>query len=225
MRGEKNIEANADRLDTLNCISCACETAVSILNDLLIVDKIDSGALTLKKQEIPIAPFIISCTDIFSPTAKEKGIKLSTFLFQESDSNCWPIGAIPIGNADCIDIDSFKLNQVIRNVISNALKFSMTGGSVTLKAFMIEKFNSPKMISYDVFKNMSSKSRFFDSGKEEDDSSKNKSPRTCIGLRDGRDGFLRIQIIDTGVGIDIDSQKRMFIEIFQFDPEFLQGIF
>ena len=195
----------------------------------MIVDKIDSGALLLKKQEIPIAPFILHCVDIFFPTAKEKGINLHTFIFQQEElSISWPIGAIPICNAHCIDIDVFKINQVIRNIVSNALKFSMAGGSVTLKAFLMKKNDSPKTVSSFGFPKRkigatsSPINDRFNTGQEQDDSRKINNPLARLGHQEG---FLRIQITDSGVGIDNESQKRMFVEIFQFDPEFLQGIF
>ena len=218
-------EGDADRIDTLECISGACETAVGILNDLLTVDNIDSGTLKLMKQEVSITQFLLHCADMFLPAAKDKRVELRTLLFQPDtpDSN-WPIGAIPIGRADCVQVDLFKMHQVIRNIISNALKFTTAGGSITLKAFFIDNADSSIIKS-----SQRSKRKI---GRGLSSIYKNNLNTKQVELIEyasapedfsQRGASLRIQIIDTGVGIDNESQKKMFNEIFQFNPEFLQG--
>lgn len=46
-------------------------------------------------------------------------------------------GALPIENTDVISVDRFKMAQVIRNLLSNALKFTSAEGSVTVTACFI----------------------------------------------------------------------------------------
>jgi signal transduction histidine kinase len=47
-----------DRLNTLQEITSSCEVALSILNDLLTYDKLESGALKIEKKLETILPFL-----------------------------------------------------------------------------------------------------------------------------------------------------------------------
>jgi signal transduction histidine kinase len=45
---------------------------------------------------------------------------------------------LPLQPHDTIYIDRFKVNQIIRNLISNALKFTPTGGDVIMQAVFMQ---------------------------------------------------------------------------------------
>jgi signal transduction histidine kinase len=79
-------------------------------------------------------------------------------------------------------IDEHKLNQVIRNFISNGLKFTPRGGDVIIKANV---FQNDDIIQYE---NESIKSK-----------SKHGIESSMISKQSLR--FLRIEIVDTGAGI------------------------
>ena len=123
---------DVERNDTLCDINSACRTALDILNDLLCFDKLESGILELHKEEVPVLPYLFDCVAMFSSQARVSGVNLS-------------ITNIDVGigidstlmETDTVTMDKFKMDQVLRNLISNAVKFTPSGGDVTVSAAFI----------------------------------------------------------------------------------------
>ena len=60
----------------------------------------------------------------------------------------WNDGGVETALRDClIDADKYKLSQVIRNLTCNALKFTPEGGTVIVKASVIETIPQPTAAS------------------------------------------------------------------------------
>ena len=145
-----NSDKDSDHCETLMDVQSACRTAVEILNDLLCFDKLESGILELHKHEVHVIPFIADCVNMFASQAREAGVTIKNTTSQGrlppgmdtnmSDSSS--ISALPSVMMDIIDgdiafMDKFKMDQVLRNLISNAVKFTPRGGSVTVCASFI----------------------------------------------------------------------------------------
>ena len=113
-----------DTAQTLQDIFGACETAVDILNDLLSFEKLESGILDLHTTHEPAIGFVAECVDMFSVQARAKGIDLHLVPHQSS----------PLVESDVVVLDKFKMHQVLRNLISNAIKFSPPGSEVRVVA-------------------------------------------------------------------------------------------
>ena len=120
-------------VETLEDVELACSTAVNILNDLLSFEKMESGILELHKEPIVVLSFVNDCVRIFSLQAREKGVnmKVNLALSDEDLEN----GLCALVPTDVVMGDRFKLEQVLRNLVSNALKFSPAGSTVTLSCF------------------------------------------------------------------------------------------
>jgi signal transduction histidine kinase/CheY-like chemotaxis protein len=126
-------EKDIEHYETLLGVQSACKSAVEILNDLLCFDKLESGILEMHKLDVSVIPFICNCVNMFSSQAKEAGIDISyitgrPYVTQEH-------GALL--ESDTVLMDKFKMDQVLRNLISNALKFTPRGGSVTVSASFV----------------------------------------------------------------------------------------
>lgn len=144
---EKNIEHYEILLD----VQSACKTAVEILNDFLCFDKLESGILEIHKLEVSLIPFITNCVSMFSSQAKEAGVDISyststpnTTPFLNNNRSEQHLSLMELGlgqgqllETDKVMIDKFKMDQVLRNLISNALKFTPSGGSVTISASFV----------------------------------------------------------------------------------------
>ncbi len=102
----KNIESSSGRL-------------VLIVNDLLDVARIQSGKLSIKKENINISNVVKSVGESMSPLATKKGIELD-------------YDHIPF-NIEIFS-DEKRLHQVITNLFSNAIKYTQQGSiEVSLK--------------------------------------------------------------------------------------------
>jgi len=93
---------------------------LSLLNDLLDISKIEAGKLDLKKDEIDYNAFVVQNIRMNELLAKSKGIKIVSDLEVR--------GLI-------VSIDEEKINQVLNNLIGNAIKYSYPGSTITVKVF------------------------------------------------------------------------------------------
>jgi signal transduction histidine kinase/CheY-like chemotaxis protein len=97
----------------LHAIHQSGRRLLSILNDVLDISKIEAGGLELDVVQVDIARNVSDMVELFRPVAEKKGITLD---FEDEED-------IPLFNGD-----SIKICQIISNFISNAVKFTSSGG-------------------------------------------------------------------------------------------------
>jgi signal transduction histidine kinase len=108
----------------------ACGMAISILNELLLYDKVEDGQLVLEKESVVVAQMLHDVIAPFRAQAAEKQVSL---FFKEEDH----LPQILSITGVCVDVNKFS--QVIRNLVSNAIKFSPPGFDVHVYAFLTEQ--------------------------------------------------------------------------------------
>lgn len=108
----------------------ACEMAISILNELLLYDKVEDGNLVLEKEAVLVSQFLSEVISPFRAQAAEKQINLR---FEDEDH--FPPVLLTTG----IYVDVSKFSQIIRNLVSNAIKFSPVGNEVHVYASLSQK--------------------------------------------------------------------------------------
>lgn len=107
------------------------QTAVDVLNDLLNYDKIENGSLSLELTVIPIWKLIEQTVLEFKLPMNAKSITLSFNLpTKDGHKNHKVVG------------DAVRLSQVLRNLISNAIKFTPEGGSIDIEASWLQEDTS-----------------------------------------------------------------------------------
>ncbi|MEP2667487.1 MAG: ATP-binding protein [Cyclobacteriaceae bacterium] len=97
----------------LNAIKSAADNLKVIINDILDLASIESGKLNFEKINFNIEDLLHSVVDSFSVQSSQKGIELDYQLDKK-------ISKVLVG-------DPFRLNQILINLISNAIKFTHEG--------------------------------------------------------------------------------------------------
>jgi signal transduction histidine kinase/HAMP domain-containing protein len=95
-----------------------CERLLATLNTLLDLSRAESGTTHLDRRAIPLPDALQRAERLFLPKATEKGI-----AFRRE---------IPAEVPDVL-ADPLRLDEVINNLISNAIKHSPPGGTITLR--------------------------------------------------------------------------------------------
>ena len=215
----------AEMCETLSDIRLACSTAVDILNDLLSFEKLESGILVLHRENISVMKFMKEGIVMFSAQAKEKGVMLEVVSTIDEDKLKKFPSARPLRENDEFSCDRFKMDQVLRNLVSNAIKFSPQGGKVTLRIFFDD---TPPTFDNDPTTDTKEK---FPGGSLESvecvNSTRNLEsllvPNALQNNGEVRLGQLIIVVTDSGPGISEENQKKLFRGVIQFDPEKNQG--
>ena len=105
-----------DRRDhALGTIERNARAQTQLIDDLLDVSRIISGKLRLDVERVDLATVLRNAVDAVQPTADAKDIRLYTILDPE---------------ASAVTGDPDRLQQVIWNLLANAVKFTPKGGSV-----------------------------------------------------------------------------------------------
>jgi signal transduction histidine kinase len=91
---------------------------VKIVDDLLDVSRSVEGKLTIDRHPIDVPPVMETVLDAMRPVAAEKGILL------ESSLDPW---------AGPVLADTERLQQILGNIVGNAIKFTPAGGRVDVR--------------------------------------------------------------------------------------------
>jgi signal transduction histidine kinase len=123
---EKLVEADA----LVEDVTESSSAAVLVLNDLINYDKIENKTLVIEAKQVSPVTLITSTVRTLQVQAKQANVKLVLLSnFKDESSELFEI----VRRDMFIIGDSMKLSQVIRNVVSNALKFSATGDTVSVQ--------------------------------------------------------------------------------------------
>ncbi len=90
-----------------------------IVNDVLSLSKLESGGIQFHVSELDVVPVLHNAITTFGPQAESRGIDLQ--------------GVIPASLSTVLG-DQDRIEQILCNLLSNALKFTSEGGRVILSA-------------------------------------------------------------------------------------------
>ena len=115
----QNID-NTDKIkDCLEKVIMSSKHLLALINDVLDMSKIESGKVELRHESFNFRAFLQDFENLYGEQAKSKGISYETIL--ASDLEVQIIG------------DYLRLNQVLSNLLSNALKFTPAKGMIKLR--------------------------------------------------------------------------------------------
>jgi two-component system sensor histidine kinase RpfC len=147
-----------EQKDLVSTLKKSAQLLLKLIDNILDLSKIESGKLTSEKEDFDLHKLVNSTLEMFLPQIEKKGIGMSVRFTPET---CFMLKGDPL-----------HLQQVIINMVGNAIKF--TGkGSVELRI------------------------------------------GTC--QQDDHKAQLRFEVIDTGIGISLQDQTRIFESFTQAD--------
>ena len=134
----------------------------------------------------------------FTIVAKKKGINLiyegiERAFFEKYENKSWTI-----------DIDMFRVDQVVRNFMTNALKFSPKGSNITLR-ISIQEVHEHAPVRTKRGRIGSESSNYRETQREDDGSVSANTVRTTAQLV--------VDVTDEGPGIDPKNQPKLFEQV------------
>ena len=115
---EKKLDDREAIAENLRKISLAGNHLLTLINDILDISKVESGKLNLSPLTFSIVETVQNLMNLSQPMVKEKNIDFS-FRINRMEK-------------EYLYADQLRLNQIYINILSNAIKYTMPGGSVSV---------------------------------------------------------------------------------------------
>ena len=115
---QKLIESDPDpeRQRSYAVIGRNADNVLHILDQTLDISKAEEGAMKLSFQPVKLVPFVSSIQELYRPQAEHNGQRLAFRYACSQDLEVW--------------LDRNYFNKVIANLLSNALKYTPSGGNI-----------------------------------------------------------------------------------------------
>ena len=177
----------------LEKIGASAHHLLGIINDILDMSRIESGRMTIRKEEFSFSKALEQVNTMISGQCRDKGLQYDCQIKGQIDD--YYIG------------DAMKLKQVMLNILGNAVKFTPEGGSVR---FLIEegprydRMATLKLVFSDTGIGMSREylPHIFDAFSQEDSSSTSRYGSTGLGMS------ITKSVVELMNGrIDVESEK------------------
>ncbi|MBR3308627.1 MAG: transporter substrate-binding domain-containing protein [Lachnospiraceae bacterium] len=105
--------------DYLGKINVSSQHLLSLINDVLDMSRIESGKMTLEEADVDLPKLIYDLQTIIQPNIDDKQLELSVDMKDIRHKE--------------IVTDKLRLNQVLLNILSNAIKFTPEGGKINVR--------------------------------------------------------------------------------------------
>ena len=113
----------SEQVEDLTRIRRNKDHLLSIITDILDFARTDAGTLNLKSAAVPIAPVLSDVVDVIGQQMVKKGVRLV-------------IGPVP--SDAVVRGDREKVQQVLLNLLTNALKFTEADGEVVVSTVVVD---------------------------------------------------------------------------------------
>jgi PAS domain S-box-containing protein len=164
-------ELNEQQHEFIRRARASSEHLYALVEDLLLVSRADSGQVRLTREVTALRGIVDHAVEELELMASDNGVAVTVDI---------PTDLPPVY------VDPVRLQQVLRNLLSNALRFTPAGGHVTVSACVVHKAREVRGPM---------------PGAEDEE-------REDIRL-------LQLDVSDTGVGIAPEQQQRIFERFYQ----------
>ena len=114
-----NVSSTERVRDYLTKILSSSNHLMSLINDLLDMSRIESGKIHIEEQKANLADIFHDIRDIIGGQVDAKQLRLRMDIMDVADEDVF--------------CDKTRLNQVLLNLISNAIKFTPAGGTISMR--------------------------------------------------------------------------------------------
>jgi CheY-like chemotaxis protein/signal transduction histidine kinase/CHASE3 domain sensor protein len=132
LKDNKPANLSEDQIKYASVIFNAGNDLLTLINDILDLSKIESGKLDMQNEDIKIADILSDMEMLFAEVASNKKIK-----FTSSVKNVSPV----------VFTDKVRVEQVIKNLLSNAFKFTPDSGSIAIN---VDAGRSAQTVSFSI---------------------------------------------------------------------------
>jgi PAS domain S-box-containing protein len=155
---------NEQQRDFMQRARAGSEHLYTLIEDLLLLSRADAGQIRLNRNVIHLQDVIVNAVEEFEISARNQEVALVIDVGQDFP----PLYA-----------DAVRMQQILRNLISNALRFTPQDGRIIVSAHIEDRDVQDKIISAEYAR------------------------------------VVKLQVIDTGSGIALDYQERIFERFYQ----------
>ena len=157
----------------LRRIGDSAEHLLGLINDILDMSRIESGRMVVKNEEFSFSKLLETINTIISGQCLEKGIEYNCHISPDLD--------------DCYVGDNMKIRQILINILGNAVKFTPSGGIVSLDVIKKAEFEGKTTLQFTISDNgIGIREDFlpsiFEPFAQEDNSATNKYGSSGLGL-------------------------------------------
>ena len=152
-------QSAAIEAEQLNHVKESSQRLLGVLADILDISKLEGERLTLAPGDFPLGSVLDNIGTLFAAAAQAKGLDLH-------------IRPAPAQDRMSVRGDAMRINQIVQNLVSNALKFTARG-SIVVQSLLLEEAPG--------------------------------------------DVLVRFEVLDTGIGIAAENQKKIFAAFQQVD--------
>jgi signal transduction histidine kinase/DNA-binding response OmpR family regulator len=128
-------DLSAKQKEYLTAIKMSGDALIVLINDILDLAKVDAGKMTFEQTPFKMAVSISAMLHLFETKIKEKNVQ----LIKQYDKN---IPEVLVG-------DPVRLHQIILNLVSNAVKFTVTG-EITVNVCLLDEDDEKVNIEFSV---------------------------------------------------------------------------
>jgi signal transduction histidine kinase len=128
----EDMDMNKAQKELIHIITISGENLLNIINDILDFSKIEAGQIKLEKIKFHPSEVICTIAKLYKFKSDSKGIKMNIDINEK-------VPGVLIG-------DPYRLNQIVANLVNNALKFTEKGSIDIVVDLLNQKDNRVELI-------------------------------------------------------------------------------
>jgi len=120
---KKNITNREKVTDSLEKIQLSSNHLLNLMNEILDMTKIEVGKVSIEEENTSLTELITSCCQILQNEVEDKKITIKTDYAMLDE--------------DMVSCDKLRMNQVLINILSNAIKYSNSNSNIYISVIQL----------------------------------------------------------------------------------------